>query len=116
MSYESKNIFIFSLFYDPFYCNMICFTALLKIITVVATCSYWLPILVYAFVLSSGKESMFQWGQIQPPPPLQIQIAFSWFVYFVLFKYNCKKQKQSAQQYKILFQYTHQLSIFFYRK
>ena len=28
------------LFYDPFYCNMICFTAVFKIITAVAACSY----------------------------------------------------------------------------
>ena len=26
ISYKSKNVFLFSSFYDPFYCNMICFT------------------------------------------------------------------------------------------
>ena len=55
---------------------MICFTALFKIITAVATCSYWLPILVYAFVLSSGKERVFQWGQIQPPSPPKCRLHF----------------------------------------
>ena len=49
ISYKSKTIFIFSLFYDPFYCNMICFTAVFKIITAVATCSYWLPIFSLCF-------------------------------------------------------------------
>ena len=27
LSYRSKNVFVFGSLYDPFYCNMICFTA-----------------------------------------------------------------------------------------
>ena len=51
--------------YDLFYCNV------QNDIKAVATCIAVTDclFLVYAFVLSPGKESMFQWGQIQPPPP-----------------------------------------------
>ena len=77
-----------SLFYDPFYCNMICFTAVFKIITAVATCSYWLPILSLCFCPEPREEKQVSVRPNSTPPPL---------------KDNCKTQKQSAQQNKFLF-------------
>ena len=95
ISYESKNIFIYSLLYDPFYCDTICFTAVFKIITAVTTCSYRLPIFGLCFCLEprEGKHVSVRPNSALPP---QMQTAFSWFVHFVLFKYNGKTQKQCS--------------------
>ena len=58
---------------------------------------------------AQGKESTFQWSQIQTPQmPLSFLFIFIGSLhfiictmYFVLLKLNCKTQKQK-QQYKFL--------------
>ena len=99
ISYESKNIFIFSLFYDPFYCNMICFTAVFKIITAVATWSYWLPIFSLCFCSEPREGKHVSVRPNSTPHPLSI-IA------------KLKNKVLSKINFCSFLAWTHQLSIY----
>ena len=53
---QVQNVFVFSSLYDPFYCNMICFTAVFKIRTAVAMRSHRLPICIVSDLPFSQKQ------------------------------------------------------------